>query len=389
MYKVMDVYSKLIESTSGITPIHHCIAQSIHQLAQIGLTDEGGSNRIAESKCELLSREWLKNKMTEIGMEVIEHGQSIYGYYPGENDNLPAIMLGSHLDTVGNGGHFDGTIGVILPLIFVEQLFLQNKKIRHPIIICSFYDEEGVVTGIGLTGSRNFREDYKTWKPFQKSIEAFIEIHIEQGPVLELAQKPFGLVSSIAGSFALQIIFEGRSGHAGTVPMSSRQDPLICFCEWASKIQQLIFPFGKEAMVTIGRIEMFPNVTNAIPKQVKVQIDIRHIKVNKLTEIVSTLVSEAEIIAEKHAVKILVKDELVQTPQYLNQEILHKANPNDKLPILVSGALHDSAIISEIIPTLMIFVRSRGGISHTPEEWTDLDDLVESYEFLKNLLKDW
>ncbi|MEK4423751.1 M20/M25/M40 family metallo-hydrolase [Solibacillus sp. FSL K6-1523] len=385
----MDIYSKLIE-TSGSSPIHYRIAQSIHQLAQIGLTDEGGSNRIAGSKSEVHSRQWLKSRMEEIGMEVSEYNQSIYGYYPGENDNLPAIMLGSHLDTVLNGGHFDGTIGVLLPLIFVEQLAIQNKKIKHPIIICAFYDEEGVVTGIGLEGSRDFKKDYSNkWKPFQKSIDAFIEIHIEQGPVLELAKKPFGLVSAIAGSIALEIIFEGISGHAGTVPMSVRQDPLICFCEWASKIQQLVLPFGKETKVTIGRIEMFPNVTNVIPKKLKAQLDIRHIKLNELTEVVSTLVTEARNIAAKQSIKIVVKDKLVQTPQYLDQGILRKVNPADTLPILVSGALHDSAVINEVVPTLMIFVRSRGGISHTPEEWTDLDDLVDSYEFMKKLLKDW
>lgn len=385
----MDIYSKLMEF-KGNQPIHHSIAQSIHQLAQIGLTEDGGSNRTAGSESEIFSREWLKNKMLAIGMEVIEHSQSIYGYYPGENDNLPAIMLGSHLDTVKNGGHFDGTIGVLLPLIYVEQLNSQKKKLKHPIIISSFYDEEGVITGVGLEGSRKFQKDYnENWKPFQKSVETFIEIHIEQGPILELYQKPLGLVSSIVGSFALEVTFNGISGHAGTVPMALRKDPLICFCEWASKIKQFILPFGEEAKVTIGRIEMLPNVTNVIPNQVKAQLDIRHVKQEQLKEIVSTLIAEAKVTATRHGIKIATNALLVQAPQFLDREILRKANPDNQLPILVSGALHDSAIISEIIPTLLIFVRSRSGISHTPEEWTTLNDLVEAYEFMKNLLKDW
>lgn len=399
------------------------IAERLSQLALIGMTEEGGSNRIAYTKEERSAKETVKKWMKEIPLEVYEdEAGNVFGRLNGKDTTLPAVLVGSHVDTVPNGGHFDGTLGVLTALevaqTWTEEAFIPDRNLE----IVIFSDEEGVRFDGGLTGSRvmmgeadagSLREDKDedgvTFaealradgldidlldKAVRNSeeIHAFVELHIEQGKVLEREDSPVGIVTGIAGPANLWVQFNGEAGHAGNTPMGQRLDALAAASEFMTELEKLPGRFSETAVATVGKIDVHPGGSNVIPGRVELIVDVRDIYLESRDSLLATIEELAVKIAERRGLQVVLDTKLRVDPVLIQdgmKEIVKVAVESSgfKLVFLPSGAAHDAMIMGRHVPTAMIFVRSQDGISHNPKEWTTLDDIMAGCKVLSETLK--
>lgn len=399
------------------------LAERLAELAQIGRTADGGSRRIGFSLEEKEAKQRVKNWMQEAGLEVREdEAGNVFGRLSGRDETLPVVMSGSHVDTVPNGGHFDGTLGVLCALEVAESWKKRGFQPRHPFEVAVFSDEEGARFNGGLTGSQAFvgeidlNEQKKLrdihGEPFcqvlQKvgldgnkinqaardlsQIAAFVEVHIEQGRRLEKAGVPVGVVSGIAGPCWLELQFHGEAGHAGNTPMAGRKDALVAASRLISKLPQWPGLYSESAVATAGKLEVKPNGVNVIPGEVRLYVDVRDIHAAARDRLVDRIVKEARQIGEALGVAVTARETLRVEPvavdkalsQKLEETITENGLPSCRLP---SGAGHDAMILGRHVPMAMLFVRSRGGISHHPDEWTDLADAVAAARVLVDFLE--
>ncbi len=309
---------------------------------------------------------------------------NIFGVY-GEGEN--PILIGSHLDTVQNGGLYDGALGVLSGLEVLITLKENNIKLNQPIMLVAFRGEEANLLG-GTFGSRVFtgmfdsnheelesiglsKKDIITSRNY-KNFHSYIELHIEQGEVLESENTDIGIVTSIAGLRRYRIVIKGKSGHSGTTPMALRQDAL----KKATKELQNIFEFSEtidnKSVLTVGKLNMYPNQANVIPNKVEFLVELRSYSEQKLDEYQTQLLSKLSVQSER-----LIKKETTALDQ---QNILKLCNIAQKLGYsykkMVSGANHDANSISTIMPSSMIFIPSKDGISHHPDEYSSKEQIV-------------
>lgn len=399
------------------------LADRLDQLAQIGQTIDGGSFRLGLSTEEKQAKELVKKWMKEAGLEVIEDGAgNVFGTLLGENPDLPPIISGSHVDSVPNGGHFDGPLGVLSALEVVEAWKETNFLPPQPFQVAIFTDEEGSRFNGGLTGSRAFigEEDieaqmkktdaegktflealkdygsdvkeYIAAKRDSENIKLFVEVHIEQGKRLEQADLPVGIVSGIAGPCWLEVTFTGVAGHAGNTPMYDRSDALIAASEFIVKVEGLPEKVSSTSVATIGKLNVKPNGINVIPGEVTLYVDIRDINENTRDELVGLTVELANQIAENRNISVKTKQTLRIQPVPIDNEIISTLetclHEEEITPLtLPSGAGHDAMIVGRIAPVAMIFVRSKDGISHNPKEWSTLNDCVTGVHVLKRFIE--
>ncbi|MFU0789149.1 M20 family metallo-hydrolase [Virgibacillus proomii] len=399
------------------------IAKRLNALANIGKTAENGSNRSGYSEAEAHAQKLVASWMKQAGLNVREDGAgNIIGRLAGKEDTLPVIMSGSHVDSVPNGGHFDGTLGVIAALEVVEAWNTQGYQPIKPYEVVIFADEEGSRFNGGLNGSEAMVgnhvierkkqlqdkdglkfaevlqmrglsvESYQNAARDMKEIELFVELHIEQGKILEKENVPCGIVTGIAGPCWLEITFIGEAGHAGNTPMNDRKDALVAASELVWKVNQLPSQVSDSAVATIGKQIVEPNGVNVIPGKVTLYVDIRDIYEKTRDELMELVKQLAGDIAAKHgmAVNIMEKTKVKPVPINNNiQDLLETAMKKHRIrPLrLPSGAGHDAMIIGEKVPIAMLFVKSRKGISHNPEEWSDLTDCVQAIQVLKTSIE--
>ncbi|WP_100011330.1 M20 family metallo-hydrolase [Lentibacillus sediminis] len=399
------------------------LARRLGELALIGLTGENGSNRPGYSQEEKQAKELIKTWMSEAGLTVREDGAgNVFGRLAGKNDEKPAILSGSHVDSVPNGGHFDGPLGVLSALEVAEAWKDTGYQPEKPYEVVIFSDEEGSRFNGGLNGSEamigNVDMDKKrelqdaAGKSFDevlrqvglsadsfadaardlKEIELFVEVHIEQGKQLEKEQLPCGIVTGIAGPCWLEMTFEGNAGHAGNTPMNDRQDALVAAGDFIHLISGLPEEVSDSAVATVGKMEVRPNGVNVIPGSVQLYVDIRDIYRETRDKLVDKIRDASIQIAKNHGVT--VKDNVTlrvdpvpiaeETQQQLADAFRENGLKSYKLP---SGAGHDAMIIGDQLPVAMLFVQSKDGISHNPAEWSDLSDCVQSIHVLKSFLE--
>lgn len=399
------------------------LAQRLGELSKLGLSESGGSNRVGFSKEERQAKELVKKWMRDAGLQVREDGAgNVFARFEGLNNDLPAILSGSHVDTVPNGGHFDGTLGVLAALEVVEAWKELGYNPVRPFEVVIFTDEEGARFNGGLTGSEAMmgafeldkklllkdsdgmtfqqvlEEDGLSLDSYEKAgrdldeIAAYVEVHIEQGKRLENANIPCGIVTGIAGPCWLEITFTGEAGHAGNTPMNDRKDALVAASGFIHKIHTLPRVVSETAVATVGKMSVKPNGVNVIPGEVQLYVDIRDIYESTRDKLVEVILDEAKMIARSHNVGFKWQETTRVKPvpiQDKMQEILSKAFEahNIKQQYLPSGAGHDAMVLGEKIPVAMLFVRSENGISHNPREWTSLDDCVHSVHLLKHCLE--
>ncbi|WP_028783879.1 M20 family metallo-hydrolase [Thalassobacillus devorans] len=422
-----DLYGRLIKDYDGNYTYEGIngdrLAKRFHAISEIGLTDDGGSRRIGFSKEEKQAKDLMKIWMKEAGLNVSEDGAgNVFGRLEGKDHSLPAIMSGGHVDSVPNGGHFDSPLGVLSALEVVEAWKETGYQPNHSYEIAIFSDEEGARFNSGLTGSRAMagevdmelqrtlvdqdgnsfakvmediglsEESFAEAARDLSGIKTYVEIHIEQGAKLEAQNLPVGIVSGIAGPAWLEVDFIGVAGHAGNTPMTERQDALVAAGDFVRTIHQLPGKVSDSAVATVGKLHVHPNGANVIPGKVSLIVDIRDIYADTRNELTLRIIEEAERIADNCGVKANHQQNLEVTPVPIDDErkqLLSLAlEKHDIKPVEIpSGAGHDALIIGHHLPVAMLFVNSKNGVSHNPEEWSSLNDIVQGVHVLKTYIE--
>lgn len=399
------------------------LASRLGELSEIGLTANNGSRRPGFSYEEREAKNLVAGWMKEAGLLVRQDGAgNLIGRLEGRDKNAPILMSGSHVDTVPDGGHFDGTLGVLTALEVAQSWQETGYVPRKPYEIVVFSDEEGSRFNGGLTGSEAMmgdsdiealkkRTDYdgrsfeevlgdvglsaKTFmeakRPLEE-IESFVEVHIEQGKRLEKEDLPCGIVTGIAGPCWLKVTFNGVAGHAGNTPMNDRQDALVAASRLIHKITHLPHKFSSSAVATVGNIEVKPNGTNVIPGEVTLYVDIRDIYEEPRQQLIDEIIATARYISASAEVSVDCRKVHSVAPVPVSQTLqadMEKAVTEVGLKpyFLPSGAGHDAMIIGHHLPSAMLFVRSKEGISHNPSEWSALNDCVQAAHILKHYLE--
>ncbi|GIN22480.1 Zn-dependent hydrolase [Siminovitchia fordii] len=408
-------------SYEGIDPVE--LAEKLDKLARIGRTEDGGVSRFPytdeESQAKQLFSEW----MTEIGLTVKEDAiGNLFGRIEGENPDLPAVLTGSHLDSVPNGGAFDGPLGCISSLLAIKALIQSGLLLKRSVELVVFVDEEGARFNNSLFGSRVLmgelkKEDlmkfkdkngkvlYQAMKEYgfdpenissayrdPKEIHAFLELHIEQGKKLEAEGKNIGVVNGIAGPVWTSFTFYGETDHAGNTPMEYRKDTVAAAGEFILAVEKMPRKFSETAVATVGKMNIFPNGTNVIAGKTEVMVDARDIDESARDQMLDVMKVSAEEIAQKRGLKIIVKEEVkippVVVPDTIQKAVRAAAEKNGLTAISIpSGAGHDAMVMGKYVPSGMIFVPSHKGKSHSPEEWTSLTDCVNGVQVMKEALR--
>ncbi|MFT4414788.1 M20 family metallo-hydrolase [Fredinandcohnia humi] len=392
-------------------------------LSEIGLTSDFGSYRVGFSKEEKAAKELVMHWMLEAGLKVTVDGAgNVFGRLDGKNPELPALLSGSHVDSVPNGGHFDGPLGVLAALEVAEAWKQTGYVPDRPYEVVIFTDEEGARFNGGFSGSMAMIGEATTEDLLPKKdgngdsftkvlediglsvdgfftsgrdlskLEAFVEIHIEQGKRLERVGVPVGIVTGIAGPCWLKLTFTGLAGHAGNTPMDDRRDALVAASQFIHEVQSLPQQVSKSAVATVGKVEVLPNGVNVIPGQVKLTVDIRDIQRETRDQLVDMVIEKATTISKSHHIELECEETFREAPVPISEAMQGKlaqavTSQGIEPVYLPSGAGHDAMIVGHVLPVAMIFVQSKDGISHNPAEWSSLNDCVQAVHVLKEFLE--
>jgi len=327
-----------------------------------------GANRLGGTREEDEAHELVAGWMRQAGLEVeVDGAGNLFGRLHGRRPELPEVWTGSHLDSVPNGGRFDGALGVVGGLEAVESLGQRERTM----VVVAFRDEEGC-TGPGCRGSRSLCSGGLEPVP-----AAFVELHVEQGPQLAEAGAPLGVVTGIAATARGTVVFEGHEGHAGTTPMSLRDDALVTAAEFVLRLRNAAAGVDG-AVATVGRLAVEPGASNVIPSRVTVSVDVRAPDDERLEQVAAVVPAE---LARGRAVAMSTTPTTV-----LLEQLASLGLPTVELP---SGAGHDAGVLAAAgVPAAMLFVRSlNGGISHSPDELSADEDIELAVEVLKGALE--
>lgn len=381
-------------------------------LAEISETP-GQLTRVYLSYEHLRANAQVAQWMQEAGMATWQDAVgNICGRYEAANDGAQAVLLGSHLDTVRDAGRYDGMLGVLTAIEVVDWLHRQNLRGSQAIEIVGFADEEGTRFNITLLGSRGLTgtwpqgwldcEDAQgvsvaqamvnvgldptriaTAERAREDFSAYLELHIEQGPVLEQEDLPLGVVTAINGARRLTCRFSGEAGHAGTVPMSHRHDALTAAARWIGFVEQKTRESGPELVATVGTLQCEPGAVNVIPGAVTLTLDIRSPNDALRETLLNALLDEAARIGQARGVAFSsdIFYTIAATPCDTRlRNVLAGAVEavQGRVLLLPSGAGHDAIAIAERWPSAMLFVRCDRGISHHPAESVQQQDVAQA-----------
>jgi N-carbamoyl-L-amino-acid hydrolase len=391
----------------------------IEQLRQIGRTESGGVTRLAFTPEEREGRELVAGWMREAGLEPeIDAAANLIGRRAGDED-LGTIVLGSHLDTVVEGGAYDGAYGV-LAAVEVAATVAARRKLRHPLAVVAFNDEEGAFRTRGMWGAHAIAGALEPgdltaldergisvaellagaggdpdrvladapWPP--GSIAAYLELHIEQGPVLEREGVPIGVVDAVTGRANADVIVEGEANHAGATPMQDRRDALLAAAQVVLAVPGLTGDDGVR-VATTGTCQVEPGVWNVVPGRVRLGVELRDVDDTAIADGLERLAAAAERIGTVTGTRIRVEPgpsvEAAPCDPGL-RAVIEQAAASLGLATMVlpSGAGHDAQVIARVAPIGMVFVPSRAGISHAPAEATDDEHLVAGADVLLRAL---
>jgi allantoate deiminase len=381
----------------------------------------GGLTRVFLSPEQRAATDKVLGWMRDAGMQAkLDAIGNAAGRYEGERPGLPCLMLGSHLDTVRDAGKYDGMLGVISAIECVSDLHSRNKRLPFAIEVIGFGDEEGVRFGTTLLGSRAVAGIFdpkvlnaadSTGKSMSQALTeygldpkqipaiarkkgqvlAYAELHIEQGPVLEAEGLPVGVVTAINGFSRLRVTLRGAAGHAGTVPMKLRRDALAATAECVLAVER-IARGHPELVGTVGRLEAKPGAINVIPGEVMFTVDVRAPQDALRNDAVSSIRSEIQNIAKKRTLQCEIEtlQEFGVTacaPRLMEQMDRAVASQGFKVRRLPSGAGHDGMALGAIADICMLFVRCKGGISHSPLESITQDDAAAGVRVLMSFIE--
>jgi allantoate deiminase len=387
-----------------LASVARSVARRLSELAMIGGDPAGGWSRTGftapEREAHGLFRRWVE----ELGLQGSE--DAIGNSYGQLGEGGPVLMAGSHLDTVPRGGNFDGAAGVIAAV--EAAAILRAAGLRHPLLLVCFACEEGARFTVPCIGSRvatgglderrlqqmrdadgisafdaardiGLRPDrIEPWP--QGHVACYLELHIEQGRILVGSGRHIGVVDTIAGSTRMEVTIKGRSDHSGTTPMSLRQDALVGAAEVIIAAEQAA-KRSRTAVATVGRLRLVPNTVTTIPGEARFSVDVRDIDPMRQREVAESILKQVGQVSIHRGLNVsaeLIHDQSpFVLPFWVRSEIAGAARASG-IPyrVMASGAGHDAGYVSQVAPAGMIFVPSREGLSHAPDEWTDVDDIA-------------
>lgn len=394
------------------------LKKHFEQMSEFGKLGDTGVCRPAHSQIEKQAFELAASWMKEAGMTTkIDHFGNLIGRLEGKNKEAPILMLGSHLDSQPYGGRFDGVAGVLAAIETVTTMSELGIVPDCPIEVISFADEEGWRFNKGLFGVRGILGKLEEGELTRKdqagitreqalrdfgcnpdqfhqsvypphSISAFLELHIEQGPILDKSNQPIGIVTAISGPLWLTVKLKGFAGHAGSVPMTMRQDALVGAAEIILALNEIAKQEeGTPTVGTVGSLNVFPNSRNIIPEEVIFTLDLRDINQDRRDRYEKQLRDCIDKVAAKHQLTYEISEDTNSEPRFCAdwiQSIIDDVCKEHELdaPKLMSGPFHDSLQMSYECDYGMIFVRCKDGISHNPAEFASYEDLALGTEIM-------
>ena len=384
-------------------------------LAGYGKDPKGGVSRLLYTKEWVEGQNALKEWMESEGLEArFDDIGNLFGTLKGQNTN-ETILTGSHVDTVTNGGRLDGAYGIVAGILALKYLKKHFGQPLRNIEVVSMAEEEGSRFPYSFWGSKNIvglakREDVEGIKDFdgvpfveamknagfdfrdesketRKDLKAFVEVHIEQGSVLEKEGITIGVVNSIVGQRRYTVEISGEANHAGTTPMGYRKDAVFASSHIIHEIITMAKETGDPLVTTVGKFEAYPNIVNVVPGKVIFTIDVRHTDKQAIISFTEQMTARMQEIAKEHEVEMNIDLWMDEDPIPMDQkvvELIEKQCDDNGLnyKVMHSGAGHDSQIFAAHVPTAMLFVPSRKGISHNPAEFTEPQDLAEGVKGL-------
>jgi beta-ureidopropionase / N-carbamoyl-L-amino-acid hydrolase len=389
------------------------IESRINELAQFGQDENGHGYRVAYTKGDVEGRAWFIKLMNKAGLEpTIDAGGNIIGKRQGKNRTLKPIAFGSHIDMVPDGGNYDGTLGSLSALEVIEVLNENNIITNHPLEVIIFANEEGGLIGSramagnltaeglkqisqsGLVMAEGIKtiggnpDDIQSCMRNKGDFHAFLELHIEQGGILEAEKLNIGVVEGIVGIVDIEVTVEGVANHAGTTPMKLRQDALVAASKLIIAVNEVITSLPGNQVGTIGKITALPGAYNVVPGHVTLGLEIRDLSSDKIEQLFSEIQKRAATIAADSKTKISFMREASEvkpalTNKHLQQQIEAAAKGLGlTTKYMQSGAGHDSQQMATLAPVAMLFVPSVGGISHSPKEFTKTADMTNGANVL-------
>ena len=388
------------------------IKNDIENITKITATPNMGCTRFSYGKEDREVREYLTKEMKILGLSINVDGVgNIRAKYMDNNEDKPSIMIGSHIDTVSNGGKFDGLTGVVTALEVIRIIKENNIKLENPIELIIFAEEEGSNFGTTMVGSKFLSGAYKLeylkrlkndegitaydiMKDFgldvdnvenevlkKEEAKAMVELHIEQGGILHSENISIGIVQAIVGMKTYRVSLEGVSNHAGSTPMYLRKDPMVGSAEIITYMEKVAKEKAlKDTVATVGKIHCQPNGSNVIPGQVEFNVDIRDVETEGIEIVAKELINKTKEIANKRGLKYSIdlvgESDCVKLSSKVINAIEETAIENKYVyKEMNSGAVHDSAMLTGITNVGMIFVPSIDGLSHCPQEETKFEDI--------------
>ena len=393
------------------------LQEHLAELAHFGANPEGGVSRVAFSDADVAGRAYVKRLMEAAGLDVrIDTAGNLIGRREGTDRKLPAIVVGSHTDSVPHGGNYDGDVGVMAGIEIAQQLRDRHVRLRHALEIVDFTDEEGGLVGsramagdlsaatldLVNTSGRSVRDGIRVLggnpdaighaRRSPGELVAYLELHIEQGGTLERTHTDIGVVEGIVGIHWWEATVTGVANHAGTTPMDQRHDALVAASELVLAVNAAATEFPGRQVATVGRIQAEPGAPNVIPGRVVLSVEVRDLDATRIAAVFERIRARAGEIARVRATSIDFRDlEATAVPALTDPRIQHIiAGEAHGLGLTVmampSGAGHDAQDIARIAAIGMIFVPSVGGISHSPREYTAPADITNGVNVLMRVV---
>ncbi len=394
------------------------VLKRLNWLAEFGKDDQNGITRFVYTdewdQAQQALRTWLEKEGFAVEIDGVGN---LVATIVGTTLPDEVVMTGSHLDTVAHGGIYDGQYGIIGGALAILELIKSQGLPKRSLQLVAFAEEEGSRFPFAMWGSKRMfgvagLEDvqgitdtdgvslveamdkfgYSGEQLRKPDVKAFIEMHIEQGSVLEKEGKDIGIVYSIVGQRRLRVTVLGEANHAGTTPMSYRYDAMKAASSMISQVLTIADEAGDPLVATVGKFELEPNIPNVVPKKATFTLDIRHTDETTLSSATDEMIVELKSIAKQQSVDVKVETWFASEPVPMNDEIIQllkqSCESNGVLyKLMHSGAAHDAQVIAPLIPTAMLFVPSQSGISHSPLEYTREQDLEKGMIVLKEALR--
>jgi N-carbamoyl-L-amino-acid hydrolase len=392
------------------------ISQHLQALAEFGKNPQGGVSRVAYSDADLEGRQYVMGLMRDAQLAVtIDTAGNMVGTRPGSDPSLKPLLIGSHIDSVPEGGNFDGDVGSLSAVEVAQVLAENHVMLRHPLQVMIFQNEEGVTVGSRAIGSgleekilnsvswsgKTIRDGTRfiggdpdrlaQARRQRGSIAGYLELHIEQGGTLEKEKVKIGVVEGIVGILHSEVTIEGFANHAGTTPMNQRHDAMLSAARFIQKVNEVVTGIDGRQVGTVGWLKAEPGAYNVIPGRVKLGLELRDLDAAKINSMFTRLRTEAEAIGRLNDTRFTFSDPIPPNPastdkhfQKLIDDTAKDLGMNTKL--MPSGAGHDAQEIAGIGPVGMIFIPSAGGISHSPKEFSRPEDIENGANVLLQTL---